>query len=293
MNSYQNKYQTVRNIFAGWVVLFFTGGIGAQILSGKITDERGDAVPYANIFVPKYRSGTLSDAHGLFSLNISPYQAQDSLYVSHLSFNLEKIPLQTLKNQQNINIVLHPADIHLTLITLTAQKPKLKTLKPFGVRFAGAVANFSPLKYAEDTEKDYNSSEEMGDFIQLKKPYIAKEFRMRWINNRFEKIVLRLFFYKVEDQSLTPLMPTPLLIHIPKIEQKTEISEPINVSLPRGKIWVGISLVDFIGTKEDTFSLPITFTGGWLRHGLSDFEKIPLGLGFSFSVKGIESVEKK
>lgn len=129
----------------------------------------------------------------------------------------------------------------------------------------------------------------MGNFIELKHPYIAKEFRMRWINSSFKKIVLRLVFYKVEEnKSLSPLLHLPILINVSKIEKKTEIIEPINVNLPKGKIWIGISLVDFQGTENDTFSLPITFTGGWMRYNYNNFEKIPLGLGFSFSIKGYE-----
>ena len=58
---------------------------------------------------------------------------------------------------------------------------------------------------------------------------------------------------------------------------------------PKGIIWVGIQIVDIKGNKDAIFSIRTKATGGYIRSSDENIaDKVPLGLGFPFSLKGYE-----
>ncbi len=58
------------NILFSLFLIFLAIGSKAQILSGKITDEKNQAVPYATIFVSETKEGTTSNVDGNFQLQL-------------------------------------------------------------------------------------------------------------------------------------------------------------------------------------------------------------------------------
>ena len=64
-------------------------------LRGKITDEQGNPLPGANLFLLQSRSGAVTDTEGLFSLEVpaEAYQMGDTLRISYLGYVTESMPL--------------------------------------------------------------------------------------------------------------------------------------------------------------------------------------------------------
>jgi hypothetical protein len=52
-----------------FLLSFWLPAAPAQQLSCLIADAQGEPVPYANVYNPKFETGTISDAKGVFSLD--------------------------------------------------------------------------------------------------------------------------------------------------------------------------------------------------------------------------------
>jgi outer membrane receptor for ferrienterochelin and colicins len=52
--------------------LFLSTFTFGQTITGKITTENGDEIPYANVYLKKTKIGTSSDENGFYELNKIP-----------------------------------------------------------------------------------------------------------------------------------------------------------------------------------------------------------------------------
>lgn len=267
-----------RNFFLFLIGILNAVSLYSQVLKGTIVDEENKNVEYVNVGIVGTRKGVISNEKGNFSINISEQKQTDSLYFHHLSYKRKSIAIKDFSN--NNVIILEQNYIEIPPVEVSVKMPKLKTIKGKGTRFAGAVASFT----SKDIEVN-TFSESVGDIITLKNEYIAKEFHMNCIKNTFEKAIFRLNFYKMEENSFIPLSEVPLYIQIAKNDKKNTITETINVSLPKGKIWIELVLVDLEGDDKSEIIFPVSFSGGWTRIG-EELEKLPLGIGLSFAIKG-------
>ena len=68
-------------------------------LIGKIIDESGEPIPYANIGILDKNVGTLSDPDGSFEISLPTSLINDSLIFSSIGFETLKIPVQKLSPQ--------------------------------------------------------------------------------------------------------------------------------------------------------------------------------------------------
>ena len=263
-----------------------------KILKGQIVGEKGESVEYANIGVVGTYKGVISDEKGYFSIDISTQKPIDSIYFSHLSYHRKAIAIKDIPSDSKI--ILKENHIELTPVVVFDKEPKLRTIKGRGTRFPGATISFG--KYSENDKENSSSHEKsnttykatqisVGDFVTLSQEYVAREFHITCLKNISGKTLFRLNFYKVEaDESLVPLTEKPIYIDFPQVTEKTDFSEKIYVNLPKGKIWIELSLVDIQGDNYNIL-FPIAFSGGWVRYD-GKFQKIPLGLGMSFAIKG-------
>lgn len=259
--------------------------LAQNLIKGQIVNEKNEPIEYVNIGIIRGNKGSISDENGFFKINIPNKNLQDSLYFSHLNYHRKTISIKDLTEKNN-KITLQEKEIILSPIEVSATKPKLKTIKGRGLRFPGGIANFS-FSNQENFKEDFENGG-IGDFINLKNDYVAKEFHIDCIKNTAEKFLVRLNFYSVGTANeLTPIISSPIYIDIPKTNKKIQLVQEINVHLPKGKIWVEIQLVDAKFTNSGSISFPISFSGGWIREDI-EFEKIPLGLGISFAIKGFK-----
>lgn len=90
---------------------------------GKIIDENGNPIPYANIGVLKKNVGTLSDPDGSFEIVIPSSLAHDSLLFSSIGFETLKIPINNLsKALFPVKIQINSKATLLHEITVTEKK---------------------------------------------------------------------------------------------------------------------------------------------------------------------------
>lgn len=91
-------------------------------LKGTVYDELGNTIPYAAVGIPKKQKGTATNDDGVFSLELSAEDLQDSLQVSSIGFKTYKIKVQNYLDKKIKKIVL--IENVVTLATITLEKPK-------------------------------------------------------------------------------------------------------------------------------------------------------------------------
>lgn len=92
-------------------------------IKGKVTDEDGEPLPGATIYVlGKIKALLTVDAKGTFSFNT--IESDTALQVSYIGYKTRKVPL--VKNKTNYNIVLEAANAKLKDVIITGifDKPK-------------------------------------------------------------------------------------------------------------------------------------------------------------------------
>lgn len=84
-----------------------------KTISGKVTDEKNDALPGVSIVVKGSTIGTVTDANGHFTFSI-PNDAQ-TLSLSYIGYTSQDV---NVGNQTNFNITLHPSSEELTEVVV-------------------------------------------------------------------------------------------------------------------------------------------------------------------------------
>ncbi|MGB1293842.1 MAG: carboxypeptidase-like regulatory domain-containing protein [Flavobacteriales bacterium] len=115
--------------------------------------ENKEALPYANLITVPSNTGTTTDYSGNFNLSINASQLKDTVYVSFIGFEIQKFPVQDLK--QNMNIDLIPITETLDEFVLTPLTPH-EFMKNVARQLQQNTPNepFSTLGYYTDLAKE-------------------------------------------------------------------------------------------------------------------------------------------
>ena len=122
----------MKNIVFIYLLLMATVMVG-QTISGKITTEDGDEIPYANVYLKKTKIGTSSNNTGFYELNNIPKESY-TLLISSIGFKTKAIKV-TIKNDKKItkNITLLEDDSLDEIVISGTLRPVSKTNSPVPV----------------------------------------------------------------------------------------------------------------------------------------------------------------
>jgi len=256
--------------------------IYSQNLKGVISNTEGETIEYVNIGIVGTHKGTISDAHGNFSLEKLQPKPTDSIYFSHISYKYKSLLAKD-------KVVLQEANIVLPETTVKIKAPKIRTLKGKGL--PTIVTMISTQKGRELSTKNETEgiTDEVGDFITLKKDTQLTEFELSVNKNTFQKAIFRIEVYQSnkEHNIFIPLTKKPIYISIPYSKKKQNIVQKFSIFAPKGTIWVALQWVDGEGDKDASVEFRAVSSFGWMRYG-NEVERFPLGLGIPFSIKGYE-----
>ncbi|MCE7066345.1 TonB-dependent receptor [Dyadobacter sp. CY326] len=123
--------------------------LAQAVISGKISDQKGAAVPGANVYLKGTYDGTSSDADGkfIFSTNASGNQI---VTVQAVGFKTQEVTLELKGRPVALDIALHETINQLNAVTITAgameagDEKKSVVLKPLDiVTTSGAMGNIT------------------------------------------------------------------------------------------------------------------------------------------------------
>ena len=92
------------------------------IISGKIIDDKNEAIPYAAIGSLKHATAVLSNDKGSFRLELSEYDQADSIKFYAIGYTEQYIPITQLKTSGANEIRLWPSDQQLEEVEVSAKK---------------------------------------------------------------------------------------------------------------------------------------------------------------------------
>ena len=107
----------VRNLLPFLFSFFIFQTVVAQGIRGRITNGKGEAVPFANIYIPKLSTGTTSNIDGNYELKLP--QGNYKVLFQYLGYQTQTLELTTGKTFQEINI---------RLVTQEYQIPEIKVM---------------------------------------------------------------------------------------------------------------------------------------------------------------------
>jgi hypothetical protein len=102
----------------------------AQIISGSITDEKGETLADVNIYIEDSFTGTTSNAEGKYELKLKQLTEESTLVFQYLGFKTEKINLKKPSENQVIDMVLVEEATSLDDVTVYSnENPALKIIR--------------------------------------------------------------------------------------------------------------------------------------------------------------------
>ncbi len=249
--------------------------------SFKITDVKGNAISYVAIGVLNTEKGTVADENGF--VKFSELKSTDTLIFSHLNYERKKLAITSdmLKNKNIINIKLVEKTIEIKEVTVNSKALKMRYIKRGGVLIPG-----SEIVYDNTTGKDNDLGTEYGEIIETKKDFIIRELNITCFHNSIDTCIFRFNLYSIDqDSTFKALLPKPVYITFLKSDKKVKRKISLNHYIPKGIIWVGLEVVKF-GSKGSC-AFPLAVSNGYMRDSNSnELEKLPMGLGHFFSLKG-------
>lgn len=84
----------------------------AQGIRGQITNAQGEAVPFANIYIPELSTGTTSNVEGRYELKLP--EGNRKVLFQYLGYQTETFELIIGKSMQEINVKLTPRDYQIS-----------------------------------------------------------------------------------------------------------------------------------------------------------------------------------
>lgn len=92
--------------------------VSAQGIRGRVANEKGEPVPFANIYIPKLSTGTTSNIDGKYELKLP--EGKWEILFQYLGYQTQTMALTIDKTFQEINVKLMAQDYRIPEIKVTA-----------------------------------------------------------------------------------------------------------------------------------------------------------------------------
>ena len=76
-------------------------------VTGKLVDEKGEAIPYATVIVKGTRTGVAADANGNYNIDLIPDRSPATLVFSSVGFETKEIIIDTNKVENKCNVQMN------------------------------------------------------------------------------------------------------------------------------------------------------------------------------------------
>ena len=220
-----------------WAFAFLPALLAAQErvpVRGKIVNDKGEAVEYVQVGVPKHGIGTISTAVGRFEISMPA----DTLDFFHVSYQAARLPVTGPVD--DIVIVLHEQELPPAVFIGGDTKGKY-LLRP-GKKLLGnkGVISF--------TLQDGNfTGKELGSVAQTKKPFLVQEISLSVQENQIPGCVASINIYRIEGkkESFVNVLHNPVYfnIAISDAPRRYELQPEETLLLEPGRYFIAFQIV--------------------------------------------------
>src|SRR5687767_6836127 len=118
MRAYLYRYK--RLLFNSSLLWLLSMDAAGQSISGNITDENNEPIPFAHVFINELKNGTSANAEGKFFLTVNP--GIYNLVVSSIGF--QSISIQVIISDKPLvkNFTLHSSAVQLNEIVIKSKR---------------------------------------------------------------------------------------------------------------------------------------------------------------------------
>jgi len=197
-------------------LLAFSGSFLAQHkISGVIFDKTTNTpISFVSIGIVGKQVGTLSDEKGVFELNLTEDQKNDTLKIYAIGYRPQIFSITDLIKEINKKVTLESLPTQLAEVVVKSKKIKYKilgTTKYSKNNCSGFVKNNSNWKGSESALKVNNKED---------RQIIMESFSFYIIQNKYaDSLTFRLMFYEAADTkwqypSTRPFMKKPIIFKV-------------------------------------------------------------------------------
>ena len=177
------------------------------VLKGTVTDGKGNQLPFVNIGVIGKNAGTVSDAQGYFSIELSRQFSNDSIQFSSIGYYSRTYSIEELATLDltKHSIVLTAEFISLDEVTITPRQWKTKIL-----------GNTTRSKFMSGGFSSNDLGAEAATLIKIRKhPTYLEKVSFHLSYNKLDSIKLRLNIYAMKDgKSSRNITPENIILNL-------------------------------------------------------------------------------
>ena len=262
-------------------------------VKGRIVDEKGDAVEYVQLGVPKLQIGTVSTADGRFEIEMPC----DTLEFFHVSYQPAAYPVTG--DADDVIIVLHEQELPPAVLIGGDTKEKY-LLRP-GTKVLGnkGIISFS-------LQNGRSEGRELGSVAQVRKPFLVQDILLSVHSNHIPGCVASVNIYRIEgkNESFVNVLRKPIYFEVAVSDdpQPFDIQPEETLLLEPGKYFIAFQIVGydeqalaaFLDKPEEdrkfwemSMDFIIHFKSSYVREvALGEMKSLPVNIGIA--VKGLE-----
>lgn len=275
---------------------FFPALLAAQehvTVKGRIINERGNAVEYVQLGVPKLQIGSISAADGRFEIDMPC----DTLEFYHVSYQRAAYPVTGPAD--DVVIVLHEQELPPAIFIGGDTKEKY-LLKP-GTGLLKSVGIITT-----SMRSGHPSGREIGSVAQTKKPFLVKNILLTVRSNHIPGCVASINIYRIEGkkESFVNVLHKPIYfdVAVSNDPQDYDIRPEETLLLEPGKYFIAFQIVGcnnealqaFLAKtqeEQEFWEMSIDFNiylkSSYVREvAMGEMEHLPVNIGVA--VKGLE-----
>ncbi len=258
-------------------VLLFTSGyvLSQNIACRVVSSADAEAVPYANVGILNKETGTVTNEHGYFVLNVSNAADNDRVRISIIGYETKDITVGELKKLNNAEIVLQPKVYELSETLILPGKFKRKKL---------GVTNFSRKMLAGFS--DHVLGKEMGVLMENRKLARLHRINLSIGSCDHDTIFYRVNIYRVTDKRkmlLENILSAPIYLNIPKSDTKNTISLDISKQnlCVKGDFLVTVEYIKDLKKGNLLFSCGLGKLTYHRSTSQGNWKKVPIGVAIN------------
>ena len=262
-------------------------------VKGRIVNERGEAVEYVQVGVPRLQIGTISTVDGRFEMT-TPL---DTLQFFHVSYQVAAYPVTGAA--EDVVIVLREQELPPAVFIGGDTKEKY-LVKP-GVKISQRIGGADFYRPGGG-----GKGSELGCIARVRKPFLIQDIQFTILNNYIPGCVASINVYRIEEETeaFVNVLHKPMYCHI--LESETprdyDIQPEETILLEPGKYFVALQIVATDDAAvQKILEMPeaernpralhmataLYFKSSYERYSaMGKMMKIPVNIGVS--VKGLE-----
>ena len=218
-------------------LLLIPTGLFAQeqvTVRGRIVNEKGEAVEYVQVGIPKLETGTISTVDGQFEITVPP----DTLQFFHVSYQSALYPVSGPAD--DVVIVLHQEELEPAVFT--GGNTREKYLIRRGMNLGGKLAAIDFYRPEADSK-----GMEFGSIADTRKPFLVRDIQFSITSNHIPGCVAAINIYRIEGEpeTFTNILHKPIYVNIPQsdTEQGFDVRPEESILLEPGRYFFAFQIV--------------------------------------------------